>query len=597
MQTELLQPGNSIGVLGATCLYALLYTPHCSLSAPCVDDVLQYHIIPCHTSIPIDNLQLTVVQSCVDALREVLNGYIPVQSTNLNPNPSPIQHYKLPVPMHISDLSPTPIRGNFIPVSGPLAHTCPSPQRQHQRTDPAGSRQLDQANSQMERLASAYVPPSPSQVIQRTDQCSLSRSLPGHCSPQAPHRRARQSNATETIPIALSPEEADATMATHNTCTRYDSCQRGRHAHNASTTSSQVHLSRSRSGSPAKRARSPDRIPPVPQLPAGASINLADRRNNQRPTMIDIDTARQYDSVSKRAVVIQSQVRSQQQPRRLASPAPLRRHPNNTGDMAAYSEDEDTAEYYSEEEFGQQAHPSYISPLRIQKPMQSYNRRSPSAVTRSRGLQKTATTGDLPKQELLQTPRNYSPLSEYLTNLSQRQPVRKELVGKNGWLERPNDKKDTTQDESQKKNKKRSFIDNLKKLAKDVTSSAKDITSSIKAREKGARVSRLTVSLDPREQSLLYCELEFLLTTALDSYINSQLNAGRLDISKYKRIVDAWQQRGRPKVVGFRYDLETQVELVLVHSEAFRFYGKRAGSLAAVNGVLDMMRVDARAMR
>lgn len=66
---------------------------------------------------------------------------------------------------------------------------------------------------------------------------------------------------------------------------------------------------------------------------------------------------------------------------------------------------------------------------------------------------------------------------------------------------------------------------------------------------------------------------------------------------KYKKIVDGWQQRGRPKVVGFRYDLETQLDLVLLHSQDFRFYGKRAGLIAAVNGVLDMMRVDARAMR
>lgn len=36
---------------------------------------------------------------------------------------------------------------------------------------------------------------------------------------------------------------------------------------------------------------------------------------------------------------------------------------------------------------------------------------------------------------------------------------------------------------------------------------------------------------------------------------------------------------------------------MLFHSQDFRFYGKRAGLIAAVNGVLDMMRVDARAMR
>lgn len=179
------------------------------------------------------------------------------------------------------------------------------------------------------------------------------------------------------------------------------------------------------------------------------------------------------------------------------------------------------------------------------------------------------------------------------------------MVGKHGWLERTNspdklpesDGRSTAQPLPQQEKKKKGFLNNLKKIAKDITSDITASASRTKIREKDPHVSRLTVSLDPREQSLLYCELEFLLTTALDSYINSQFSAGRLDADKYKKIVDGWQQRGRPKVVGFRYDLETQLDLVLLHSEDFRFYGKRAGLIAAVNGVLDMMRVDARAMR
>lgn len=219
-----------------------------------------------------------------------------------------------------------------------------------------------------------------------------------------------------------------------------------------------------------------------------------------------------------------------------------------------------------------------------------------------RGMQKTATTGDLRQPESSHQARNYSPLSDYL---SSRTPVHKEMVGKHGWLERTNnagngvtsDKKNAEQQQQQPQKKKKGFLNNLKKIAKDITSDITASASRTRVRDKDPRVSRLTVSLDPREQSLLYCELEFLLTTALDSYINSQFNAGRLDADKYKKVVDGWQQRGRPKVVGFRYDLETQLDLVLLHSEDFRFYGKRAGLIAAVNGVLDMMRVDARAMR
>jgi len=115
--------------------------------------------------------------------------------------------------------------------------------------------------------------------------------------------------------------------------------------------------------------------------------------------------------------------------------------------------------------------------------------------------------------------------------------------------------------------------------------------------ERDRRTSRLRISVDPREQGLLYGELEFILTSALHEYINSQFHAGRLDADKYKKIVDGWQQKGRPKVVGFRYDLETQLDLVQLHLHAFKFYGERSGVPAAVSGVLDMMKSNARVMR
>ncbi len=128
-----------------------------------------------------------------------------------------------------------------------------------------------------------------------------------------------------------------------------------------------------------------------------------------------------------------------------------------------------------------------------------------------------------------------------------------------------------------------------------------DIKAARRAKEKEAeraqRASGLQISLDPREQSLVYCELEFALTSAINGYVTAQFDAGRLDADKYKKIVDAWQQKGRPRVVGFRYDLETQLDLIHLHLAQFRFYGDRAAVPVAVAGVLDMMRVNARAMR
>lgn len=45
---------------------------------------------------------------------------------------------------------------------------------------------------------------------------------------------------------------------------------------------------------------------------------------------------------------------------------------------------------------------------------------------------------------------------------------------------------------------------------------------------------------------------------------------------KIKMIGDAWAQQGRsPRLVGFRYDLEMQLELVNLHIDEFVFFGRR----------------------
>lgn len=383
----------------------------------------------------------------------------------------------------------------------------------------------------------------------------------------------------------------------------------------------------SRSRSPGKRSESPAKAPSMTRATVDDDPSLADRRQKSRPPPIDVESAHQYGSVSKKTVVVQGHPHTQSLHAVVNPPVtpPLRRMPNLTSPRREADSISLASSYYSEDEVGQ-ARPSYISPLRVRKyhggdssalrrhdtrnrsPCPDRAKYDPSPVRRSsprRGLQKTATTGDLRELQSDENypQRTYSPLSDYLS--VQAKPIRKQLVGAHGWLERTTDGSGKQHISDQKPipkttpQKKGGFIDSLRKMAKEMTTSAKDITSSAsrKPRDKDKRGSRLTVSLDPREQSLLYCELEFLLTTALDGYISSQFNAGRLEADKYKKIVDGWQQRGRPKVIGFRYDLETQLDLIILHSDDFRFYGKRAGLIAAVNGVLDMMRVDARAMR
>lgn len=114
---------------------------------------------------------------------------------------------------------------------------------------------------------------------------------------------------------------------------------------------------------------------------------------------------------------------------------------------------------------------------------------------------------------------------------------------------------------------------------------------------RGTLNSQTTVTLNAREQSLLYCELEFNLCNSLNAFIKIQLDKGRVDTNKLKKIGDAWIEQGRPRVVGFRYDLETQLELITLHIDDFVFSGRRQGNPTEIAALLYTMKVNARAMR
>ncbi len=107
----------------------------------------------------------------------------------------------------------------------------------------------------------------------------------------------------------------------------------------------------------------------------------------------------------------------------------------------------------------------------------------------------------------------------------------------------------------------------------------------------------MAISLNAREQSLLYCELEYHLTSALNDYISCELDKGHLVPDSFKRIAHAWYHLGRPRVVGFRFDLETQVDLVSLHVNDFTFYGRRQCNPVEITSLLQTMKVNARAMR
>ncbi|KAK8107979.1 uncharacterized protein PG998_009992 [Apiospora kogelbergensis] len=230
------------------------------------------------------------------------------------------------------------------------------------------------------------------------------------------------------------------------------------------------------------------------------------------------------------------------------------------------------------------------------------------------GIPKSATTNDLNRDA---QPEPFTPLTPWL--LASSVHITKNLFGEHGWL------KDTSAPEAKQESQKNSGFLVAEKAdfkntsnrprSKIIGSSASGPSSPRRHGSGGPK--RLAISLDPREQSLLYCELEYSLSNTLDLYIKTQLNGGRLDPAKLKKVSDGWAAKGRPRVIGFRYDLETQVELVRLHLYQFRFYhsynsshqpqhresllggagGGSEESTTAIDAVLYAVKCNARVMR
>ncbi|KAJ6781072.1 hypothetical protein PWT90_03053 [Aphanocladium album] len=169
----------------------------------------------------------------------------------------------------------------------------------------------------------------------------------------------------------------------------------------------------------------------------------------------------------------------------------------------------------------------------------------------------------------------------------------KTLIGNNGWLEKTGQEARLDR-ENKTPQKKTGIFESIKKIAKDMTELHHPHRRLPHAKSSG---SQLLISLDAREQSLLYCELEYHLTCALNNYISRELEKGRLVPINFKKITDAWYQQGRPRVVGFRFDLETQIDLVALHVNEFTFCGRRQCNPVEISSLLHSMKVNARAMR
>ncbi|KAI1471985.1 uncharacterized protein F4812DRAFT_456085 [Daldinia caldariorum] len=345
------------------------------------------------------------------------------------------------------------------------------------------------------------------------------------------------------------------------------------------------------------RDMSRHKFPPKPAEPAPAT-----KKEKHRPPPLDLTKARQYAAVNGRHTNIQI----------IHNPVPA-------SDVSATCEDDSPSVYGDEPSFHFCEEPSgdpYKTGLgraSILKGYSNWMEKQPTENLAQEDQRATSPISDIPAAQ--STPQNrppqknglglsksfttnevtgdfgappFTPLTPWLANGNPKK-AKKNLFGDKGWLE------DTAAQKKPErlKNTNSRFFDGVKKTARKIAGMADFKVGA--SRVSTAR--ELNITLDPREQSLLYCELEFILSNTLSGYINGQLHLGRLNPHIHAKIADSWAQMGRPKVIGFRYDLETQIDMIYAHIGNFRFHGPHYADCHIVKGLLYGTKMNARTMR
>ncbi|KAI3536195.1 hypothetical protein CSPX01_10955 [Colletotrichum filicis] len=460
---------------------------------------------------------------------------------------------------------PSAIKGSFIPVS-PKKHRSPSPQKH--KPNKSVQINLNLTENQMDRLTDVF-----------------------NSTSESPSRRSRVDNFSR-------PRSPERHMDFAEAFTEPQSLPRGHGNphHQKSTNKAKFCRKPLEDGHESDSTTFSELMPSSPpkghKAKGSLASSLAERRQQHTPKPVNVQDSRQYGSIVENSGGMPS-----------VRPPMTPDSPSSAGTVQAES-----SSIYSQSE----GHPSPLRihrddiPRHIKHVLESYSgwkdSKAPALVPDTSGRGGSVQGRGPPKgrlealkQPVMDASDIYSPLQPYFAykELPVQRIAGKTLIGEQGWLERP----DNTPDRRRKDGspKKPGLLDYLKKIAKEMTESK--TTRKPRDMEREAKVQRVTISLDPREQSLLCCELEFHISNALHAYITNELNHGRLNPDKLKKIADGWTQKGRPRVVGFRYDLETQLDLVHLHIDEFQFFGRRQGNPMEIAGLLHAMKINARSLR
>ncbi|KAI6354202.1 hypothetical protein MCOR25_008710 [Pyricularia grisea] len=526
---------------------------------------------------------------------------------------------------HRAGSTPTPIRGDFIEVSSPANIPSPPPQPDETSAHDV-TLHLSLTESQMDRLTEVISRPnSPHKGSRRgRDTGAAKEGL------QRSHIRAfSEDEILTTPPLVRSQRDILDSLARKNASTRSRSHFRYNEQHAPSTRQHDISASfadraaSSRSRSPAKyftRTEKEDLAKDGYSQYTASSI--AQRRGVPHP-LVDTRAAQQKGSPSHRQTPIEIMRHDDSSTYERSWQTITHTSPDDSPSRVKFQEHPPSSVYSVFDEEGDYDEDGSMTHL---KPLPEQNAAGAMAeadLLRSLAEYETLySRSGLSQQpqaqrpcdpKLLSTktgigqiehyPRIYSPLTPYIESMEDKIPRRKVLIGEHGWLERTGVSADDSQGNAgaapQPQPQKKGIFESLKKVAKEVVELA-DMKTSARGPHRPSNKrppNRLDISLNPREQSLFYCELEFLMTTALDGYLTTQFKAGRVRADKLSKVAEAWRQKGRPGVVGFRYDLETQLDVVLLHLYDFKFYGADCTSPAVVTGLLEMVKTDARAMR
>ncbi|KAL2263530.1 hypothetical protein VTK26DRAFT_6349 [Humicola hyalothermophila] len=457
------------------------------------------------------------------------------------------------------------IRGNFIPLSTSLRHRSPSPRREQ---GPQGVYlQLSLTDSQMDRLTAAL-------SVEDNDE-PFSRGREDRHSGRSADSSRRAERDTETSSRARSPAKTTASRARSRSPVKFA---------NVADTPDNLRAGQGFDSTPTIRSSRKTQETPTRTSEPGSRANLPP---------IDTEIARAHARAAALRSGKQPAVAVQHPPERDRSPV----RQNNQYVVA-----DDASSFYSQDSLGRRF-PSCISPLRIQKDnepkhisiLQSYMDQRNSSRGSSNDLKRPDHRG-APDEVSSGAELQYTPLAPFLPSGTPfARKASKTLIGNGGWLENTSKPAETTSSPT----RGGGLLGNLVKKAKEMMEAGNDNKAQRRSREsdKSRPASRqLAISLTPREQSLLYCEFEFVLTTVLNDYITTQFNSGRLEADKLKKIAEDWQRKGRPKVVGFRYDIETQLDLVRMHVNDFKFYSRIAAT-TAILAIIDTMKANARVLR